>query len=169
MKKILALLVCSLFVLPSFATVVGSVDLQKVIVTVKESKKQRKIFEKEVTKKQKLIKKDEATFAQAQKAFQKQSLVMNAKAQDKKKRELAQMYTKFQKRAQSFNREMQAREQKIMKPILDKVRKIVEAVAKKAKVDLVFEKRSAGVLFAKTEKDLTQDVIKAYDKKYPSK
>lgn len=169
MKNLFVLLVCSLFVLPAFATVVGSVDLQKVLVSVKEAKKQRTIFEKDVAKKQAVLKKDEATFTKAQESFAKQSLVMNAKAQEKKKRELAEMYAKFQKKAQGFNKEMQAKEQKLMMPILNKIRKVVDTVAKAAKVDLVFDRRSAGILYAKTEKDLTPDVIKAYDKAHPVK
>jgi len=58
-------------------------------------------------------------------------------------------------------------EQKLKTPILEKVKAVVDEVAKSADVDLVYEAATAPILFAKEEKDLTDDVIKTYNKKFP--
>jgi len=58
-------------------------------------------------------------------------------------------------------------EQKLKTPILEKVKAVVDEVAKSADVDLVYEAATAPILFAKEEKDLTDEVIKTYNKKFP--
>ncbi len=58
-------------------------------------------------------------------------------------------------------------EQKLKTPILERVKIIVDEISKSADVDLVYESATAPILFAKSEKDLTDEVIKAYNKKFP--
>ena len=58
-------------------------------------------------------------------------------------------------------------EQKLKTPILERVKTIVDEVSKSADVELVYEAATAPILFAKTEKDLTNEVVSAYNKKFP--
>ena len=56
--------------------------------------------------------------------------------------------------------------QKYKKTILNKLRGIITDVSKKAGVDMTFESSTAPIVYAKNEKDLTDEVIKEYDKKF---
>ncbi len=58
-------------------------------------------------------------------------------------------------------------EQKLKTPILENVKKVVDEVAKSSDVDMVYEAATAPILFAKEEKDLTDEVVKLYNKKFP--
>ena len=52
-------------------------------------------------------------------------------------------------------------------PILNRVREIINSVSKKAEVDVTFEASTAPVVYAKNEKELTDEVITQYNKKFP--
>ena len=170
MKKIFVSMMALMFVLPVYANIlVGTVDVQKVLVTIKEGKAVRDKLKGEFDKKQKLLKKDEAAIQKAQQNYQKQSMVMNDKAKANKEREIQGMIMQLQQKTMKFQKEIQGMEQKLKKPILDRIKGLIEEASKKAKVDLTFEVSTAPVIYAKSQKDLTDEVIKMYDKKYPKK
>ena len=162
-------LLCLALAFPSFAVVVGKVDIQKILISVKEGKKIRKQLKDDFDKKQGVIKKEEDSLKKAKEAFDKQSLVMNAKAKAKKQRELQEMYMKLQQKTMGYQREMQAREQKVTGPLINKIAKVVQEVSKSEKIDITYEISSRSIVYASKEVDLTDKVIKAYDKKYPAK
>ncbi len=68
-----------------------------------------------------------------------------------------------------YQREIQKLEGEMKKPILEKLRPIIDEVSKANQVALTFELSAAPIVYAETKKDLTEDVIKAYDKKHPGK
>jgi len=43
---------------------------------------------------------------------------------------------------------------------------VIDEVSKSASVDMTYESSTAPIVYAKDEKDLTDDVVKAYDKKF---
>lgn len=169
MKKIIMALLCLVLATPSFAFVAGKVDMQKILITVKEGKKVRAQLKTDFDKKQAAIIKEETALKTASEAFEKQSLVMNAKAKAKKQRELQEMYMKLQQKKMGTQREMQAKEQKVLRPLINKIATIIRDVSKKEKIDLTYEVSSGSVVYAGKEVDLTDKVVKAYDKKYPVK
>ena len=65
-----------------------------------------------------------------------------------------------------YQKEIQEMENKMKKPILDKVRVVINAVSKNKNVDVTFEASTAPVVYAKNEIDITEEVIKSYDKKH---
>ncbi len=166
MKKLLILTIAILFSLPSFAVMVGKVNIQKVLITVKQGKKVRDKLKKSFDGKQKTLKKEEAKIRKMQADFQKQSSIMNKDAAAKRQQKIQGEIQKLQQKSMSFQKEIQEMEQKLKKPILDRLKDIVETVSKSAKVEMTFESSTTPIIYAKSEKDLTDAVIKAYDKKY---
>ncbi len=169
---LMIMLVCMIGVLDvtaSTTVVVGKVDIQKILLTVKEGEKVRNKLKKTFDNKQSQLTKQEGKIKKMQKGYKKQSLVMNDKAKMQKEQEIQRLIMDLQKKSMSYQKEIQEMEQKLKRPILEKVQKIILGVSKKAGVDMTFETTTTPVLYAKAEKDLTDAVIKAYDKKYPSK
>lgn len=164
MKKLI--MACALLLSSqAFAVKMGKVDVQKVLVTIKESEKIRTKLKKEFDKKQAEIRKEEEVLVKARKDFEKQAMVMNDSAKAKKSQELQQKFMGLQQKMQKYQGEMQQMEQKFKAPILKKIRTIVEEVSKKKGLDFTYEAGTTPLLYVKSVTDLTSDVIKAYDKK----
>ena len=161
-----ALLALTLGAPAAQALVLGKVDIQKVLLTINEGKGVREKLKKSFDKKQEILKKDEDKVRKMQESFKKQSLVMSDTAKRTKQESIQKAIMQLQQKSQGFQKEIQDMEQKFKRPILEKVRVIIETVSEKANVDITFEASTAPVVYAKSEKDLTDSVIKAYDSKH---
>jgi outer membrane protein len=169
MKMLIALLALS-FSLSSFANVlVGLVDIQKVITTIKEGKNVQKSLEKSFNDKKTVLKKDEDKIKKAQEDYKKQSMVLAEQARMNKEREMQEMMMALQNKTMEYQKDIQKMEQDMKKPILEKLRPIIDDVSKANAVAMTFELSAAPIVYAENKKDITEDVIKAYDKKYPGK
>ncbi len=169
MKLIICLMLLT-FSFSSFSAVlVGLVDIQKIITTIKEGKGVQKTLEKSFNDKKSVLKKEEDKIKKAQEDYKKQSMVLAENARANKERELQEMMMKLQNKTMEFQREIQKMEQEMKKPILEKLRPIIDEVSKANAVDMTFELSAAPIVYAESKKDLTDDVIKAYDKKNPGK
>ena len=155
-----------LLAIPTFAaSKIGKVNIQKVLVSVNEGKRVRGKLKKEFEKKQAEIKKEENSIRKLQESFKKQSLVMNEKKKLEKEREIQQKIITLQQKTVQYQKDIQGKEQKMKKPILERVRVIIEDVSKSGKYDMIFEV-SMSPVYLKEHKDITDDVIKAYNKKH---
>lgn len=167
-----SLLALSNTILPSIAEAkisIGLVDMQKVLLTVDESKGVRKQLEDDLKKKQDSLKKDENKFKDLQEKFEKQRLVMNESAKVEKEKELRDLYVTLQEKTMKFQQDLQDLERNLKRPIIDKIRGVVEGVSKTASVDVTFETGTTPLVYAENKKDITEDVISAYNKQFPSK
>jgi outer membrane protein len=169
MKFILsAMLAC--FSASSFASVVvGLVDIQKIITTINEGRNVQKQLEKAFNEKKVVLKKDEEKIKKAQEDYKKQSMVLAETARMTKEREIQEMMMKLQNKTMEYQKEIQKMEQDMKKPILEKLRPLIDEVSKANEVDMTFELSAAPIVYAANKKDLSDDVIKSYDKKHPGK
>lgn len=145
---------------------VGKVDVQKVLITVKQGVAVRDQLKKSFEDKQKILKKDEDEIKKLQDDFTKKAAVINDKEKAKLEREIQEKIMAIQQKTGTFQKEIQDLEQNLKTPILERVKTIVDEVSKSASVDFVYESATAPILYAKSEKDLTDEVIKAYNKKF---
>lgn len=160
----LSLVMCS----QAFAAfTVGKVDIQKVLVTVNQGTAVRDQLKKAFDDKQKILKEDEDKIRKLQDDYQKKAGVLNEKEKIKKEKEIQDKIIAIQQKTQTYQKEIQDMEQKLKGPILENVKKIVDEVAKSSEVELVYEAATAPILYAKEEKDLTDEVVKMYNKKFP--
>ena len=138
------------------ASVVGKVDIQRVLITIKEGKAVRDKLKKQFDEKQKVVKKEEADIRKLQEDLKKQAMVLNDKAKAKKEKEIQMRFMKLLQQTMGYQKEIQELENKYKKPILNKLRGIITEVSKKAEVDMTFESSTAPIVYAKNEKDLTE-------------
>lgn len=169
MKTILSLLLLTMSFSAFSSVVVGLVDIQKIITTIKEGKNVQKSLEKSFNDKKAILKKDEEKIKKMQEDYKKQSMVLAEAARATKEREIQDVMMKLQNKTMEFQREIQKMEQDMKKPILEKLRPIIDEVSKSNEVSLTFELSAAPIVYAESKKDLTDEVIKAYDKKHPGK
>ena len=74
----------------------------------------------------------------------------------KKVIDLAQKWDRY--RAEAADRERQE-----MEPIVDKIDQVIATIAERDGFTFVFEKRDSGLVYAQTQYDLTNEVIRAYN------
>jgi outer membrane protein len=152
-----------LFSLPIMAAKVAKVDVQRVLVTVNEGKAVRSTLKKKFDAKQVIIKKEENKIRKLQKDFQKQSAIMSAKAKIKKEKEIQNKIIALQQKTMTFQKEIQDQEGRLKKPILEKVRKVIDKLAKSGGYDMVFEVTTSPI-YIKEFTDITDKVVKAFNK-----
>ncbi len=170
MKAVVMSLVMLLTASASWAeVVVGKVDIQKILITVSEGQAVREKLKKIFDKKNEELQKEEEKIRKTQESYQKQSLVMNDAAKQKREQEIGTMIRDLQTKSRSYNEELQEMEQKEKMPILEKLKVVIEEISKKENVDFTIEVSTAPVVYAKSEKDLTAQVVEAYNKKHPKK
>ena len=149
------------------AVTVGKVDVQKVLITVNQGVAVRDQLKKSFDEKQKVLKDEEEKIKKLQEDYSKKASVINDKEKAKKEREIQEKIMGIQQKTAAYQKEIQDLEQKLKTPILDRVKSVVDEVSKSADVDFVYESATAPILYARTEKDLTDEVVKAYNKKHP--
>ena len=167
MKTLVAMLALVLATQTFAKVLVGKVDVQKVLVTVNQGAQVRDQLKKTFDEKQKILKDEEDKIRKMQEDYQKKAAVLNDKERAKKEREIQEKIMGIQQKTAEYQKEIQDMEQKLKTPILERVKQIVDDVAKGADVDFVYEAATAPILFAKEEKDLTDEVVKAFNKKFP--
>ena len=162
---ILAMLFLSVSTARSEVTL-GKVNIQKVLLEVNESKKISKKLKATFEKKKNEIKKEEKKIIKMQEDFKKQTLVMNDSAKRKRQQEIENRILQLQQKTMESQREIEKMENKYKIPILEKIRKIVNTVSKKSGVDFTYESSGASIIYSKKTKDLTDEVIRTYNKKH---
>lgn len=167
MKSIIAVLALAMTCSAFSAVTVGKVDVQKVLITVNQGVAVRDQLKKSFDEKQNILKKEEDAIKKLQDDYSKKASVINDKEKAKKEREIQEKIIAIQQKTAGYQKEIQEMEQKLKTPILERVKNIVDDVSKSADVDFVYEAATAPILYARSEKDLTDEVVKAYNKKFP--
>ncbi|MEZ4462311.1 MAG: OmpH family outer membrane protein [bacterium] len=160
-----AMAFAAMLLVPQYASAqskIGYIDLQRALSMTKEGKSAKDKLQKEFDKKQKELDKVQDTVRK-----QKESLEANAQMlSDDAKRERAiqlqkDMYGLQQKFIQ-LQGELSQAEAAATKKIFDKMGPLIEKMGKEMGYDMIVE-RSA-VLYAKPEQDLTDELVKRFDK-----
>ncbi len=144
---------------------IGVVDMQRALRTVKAGQKAKRKLEKEFNRKKTELQKEEGAIKKMQGELQKQSLVMSEKARSQKQAELQQRIVQFQEKTFRSQAEIQKREQDLTSPIINGLRAVIQALAKKKGYTMVLEKNENAVLFSLEKDDLTSEVINIFNKK----
>ncbi len=143
---------------------IGTVDMQKALRTVDAGKKAKEKLENIFNKKKKELQAEETNLKKMHEEFQKQSMVLSEQARTKKQGELQQKLALFQEATMRSQQELQKQEQELTAPIVTKIRTIIQDLAKKKNYTVVLEKNENTVLFSLEKDDLTEEVVKEFNK-----
>ena len=143
---------------------IGMVDLNRALQETKAGKTAKSGLEKEIQSKQKKVEDKQKDFEKLRSEYQKKSMVLGAEARGEKEAELQQKAMEIQKMMQEYDVAMRQKEASVTKPIIDGLRELLPEISRSRKVDMVVEK-NAGVLYAVDVTDMTEELIREYDKK----
>lgn len=147
----------------------GVVDMQKVILSVEEGKQARRKLEAQIKTKEKLLKQSREELEQLNKELQAQAALLSDAAKFKKQQKFQEKFLSLRNAEMEFQVEIKRKEQQATKDIAGKVAGLVENLAQELRLVAVFETNSAGLLYVRRPVNLTQRVIKLYDKEFKDK
>lgn len=143
---------------------IGFVDVQKAIQATASGKKAKDTLDAEFQKRKQTLDKKKADIEKMGQDLEKKKAVLSEEVMNKKQMELQEEMLKFQKTVAENQVEIQKKEKDLVEPILEKLKKTIEKVAQEKGFSLVIEKQGQNVLFAQKDSDLTDDVVKAFEK-----
>lgn len=164
--NILTILAVLVFTTVASAEKLGYIDIQRAILATSAGKKAKKQIEKEVGVRKKQLEKKRADLQKMQKDFEKKSLVLSDDVKAKKAAEIQREGMKLQEMFVKSQQELQGKERSLQEPILKTLQAVISDIAKKDGYDMIFEKTEQRILWAKKNTDLTDKVVKAFEKKH---
>jgi outer membrane protein len=90
--------------------------------------------------------------------FQKQASVMKEDARKRKAEELEKKMQDFQKQGTDAEKQLAQYQEQQLAPLFQKLEAAVKTVAQQEKLDMVLDKRNAGLLFMDPKLDITEKV-----------
>jgi outer membrane protein len=145
-------------------TKIATVDMQKALQSVDEGKKAKSQLETEFNAKKKQLSAEETSLRKITEDFKKQAAVMSDEARARKQGEIQEKVAKFQEETQKSQMEIQQKERELTDPILNRLRGVIQTIAKSRGYSTVLEKNDNVVLFSLDKDDLTTEVIAAFNK-----
>lgn len=167
MKKLLALVFVLMFTGSAFAEFkLAYVDVQKAIEKTSMGKKAKEEMKKEAEKKNKELEKKKADIDKMREDIEKKRSVLAEEAFAKRAAELQEEMQKFNQTAAKAQTELQKKESELLEPIVKRMKTVIERLAKEKGVSMVIQSNQNAqiVLYASAESDLTDDLVKAFDK-----
>lgn len=144
-------------------TKVGLVDLQKAIQSTEAGKKAKKELEAEVEKKKKDIQKREADLKKMQEDLEKKKGLLSDEVFQKRQGEFQDEMLKYREAFGKSQADLQKRERDLTQPILEKMKKVVDRIAKQKGLNLIIE-NSPMILYSDASIDITNEVVQAFEK-----
>jgi outer membrane protein len=167
MKK-LFLFLCICFILPAYAhaaevSKIGVIDLQKVLNECESGKKAKTDLEALIKSKESVIDEKGKEIEKLKSEIQKQSSALSADAKKSKEDELEKFMRDYQRTVQDSQAEVKKKEGELTESIIKEVHKIVDRIGKEEGYTMIIEKSL--VLYTSQDLDITDRVIKEYNKK----
>lgn len=145
-------------------TKIGYIDMQKAVQATKAGKKAKGDLEKELEKRRKEFQDKEKDLQKAGQELEKKALVLSDDVRQKKQAEFQQEIMKFREAQMKTQTELQGKERDLMTPILEKMKKAIEKVAKDQSLSIVLERAEHSVTWADPTLDITEKVIENFEK-----
>ena len=146
----------------------GVIDPQLVLEKSKAGRKALDGLKEYVSTRQKLLSRDEEELRNTEKTLKESSSKLS---EGEKKEKEAQFRTKiqeYQKRAQEFNQELQGKQKELVDDYMKRIALATQTVAEKGGFSIVVDKGSEQtikiVIYSKDAIDLTDQVIKEFDR-----
>jgi outer membrane protein len=145
---------------------IGYVDLQRALNEVDEGKTAKALLQRDFAEKQKTLDAKKAEFEKLQADFEKQAVVMADQARKDKAQDLDRRARELQALFVNLQKDLSDRERDVTRGIFDRMNAIVREIAEADGFTYVFEK-GAGIVYGPASLDLTNELIRKYNAKYP--
>ncbi len=142
---------------------VGVIDFQKILETSSAGKAAQAEINRQGQKMEADLKKRGEEIEAVERAFERETLVMNREKREERQREIRIMVNEYKTMQQNFMEDFQMLENRMINRIQKEVVDILQEIGKKEGFALIMERRTGGVVFTRESVDLTDKVIEAYN------
>lgn len=147
---------------------IGVIDPQAVLEKSKAGKKALDGLKEYVSSRQKLLSRDEEELRNTEKTLKESASKLSDTEKRDKEAQFRAKIQEYQKRAQEFNQDLQGKQKELVDDYMKKIASATQTVAEKGGFSLVVDKGSEQtikiVIYNKDTIDLTDQVIKEFDR-----
>ena len=148
---------------------IGYIDVQRVLARSAAGVAAREQLEKERTGIQKEMDGRRQELEKLRDEIEKKGPLLTADARREKQEQFERKRRDAARAADDYQKELEKKEATLLQKVLQEVGGVIEKVGKEKNYYMIVEKRNAGVLYATTDADLTDEVIRAYDREAGAK
>jgi outer membrane protein len=145
----------------------GYVDFQRAIKEVEEGKATGAILKKDADEKQKQLNTRMEELKRLQEDLQKQAQILTPEARAAKVAEVERKTMETQEIYMRLQQELSAKEREAMRPLADKMTAVAKEIAEAEGFTMIFDRESAGLVYAPPALDLTNELIRKFNAKFP--
>jgi len=145
----------------------GYINSEAIFAEYEGTKEAQEKFNKEVAVWEQTASKKQQEIKDLKEQIDKQSLLLSNERKKALEDSLNQQMVEYQKFLQEkFGQKGEAlsKNEELTKPIIEKINRIIEKIAKEENYDYIFDARAGGIVFAKKVYDLNQRVLEALNK-----
>ncbi|QSQ24962.1 OmpH family outer membrane protein [Pyxidicoccus parkwayensis] len=142
---------------------VAYVDLQRVLLEVDDGKAAKARLQKWLDERQKEIDKEQEALRKEKETLDKQASAMSPDTKAQKDAELQRKVMVLAQKWEKSRAEAASKERQEMEPIVSKIDQVIAGLAERDDLSFVLEKRDSGIVFARSQYDISNEVIRAYN------
>lgn len=146
----------------------GYVDFQRAIKEVEEGKITGAALKKEADEKQRQLNTRMEELRKLQEDFQKQAQILTPEARAAKAAEVERKTMETQEIYMKLQQELSTKERDAMRPLADRLTAVAREIAEADGFTMIFDRESAGLVYAPASLDLTNELIRKYNAKFPA-
>jgi outer membrane protein len=144
---------------------IGIVDLQRCIAESAEGKRVYNELKAKKDDMQKQVDKKQDELLKLSDMLEKQSMMLSMDAKENKAKEFDRKKREFKYMYEDLTEEMRKAEAEARNRLIAELEGVVSEVGERGGYTLLFERRSGGIMYFGKVIDVTDDVVKLYDKK----
>lgn len=144
---------------------VGYVDMARAVQTVNDGKKAKAKLKSDFEAKQKKLDEMQKGLKKKKEDFEKKASMMKADARQRKQEELQREFLELQQTYMQLQKELIDEETRVMQDIGAKLRKTIAKLGDRDNYHMILDIGET-VLYYKRHQDVTDDVIKEYNRNY---
>jgi outer membrane protein len=143
----------------------GFVDLQRALNECDGGKKARERFVAEMEGKQARLRTEKEALDRKREEFDKKAMVLREKERLEMEQQLEDQGLAFKRKYEDYQRELKRIDDQYTGSILADLRQVINALGAEGKYTVIFEVQSSGIIYGVPAADLTEDVIRRYNKR----
>jgi len=148
-------------------TRIGYIDLARATNEIDEARVAMAAIRKEYEEKQKQLDAKQGELAAMQADLEKQAAVLSEQSKQAKAAELDKRVGELRQYAMQQQQELGSHQAEVNKSVLEKVALLVKEIAEAEGFQMVLERSDAGVVWAQPALDLTNELVRKYNSRFP--
>ena len=142
---------------------IGYVDLQRALQEVNDARSAKARLQSIVDERKKKFEQEQSDLMKEKDAFEKQASAMSPEVRAQRQTDLGKKAFDLSQRWEKEKAELTQKEHTEMQAIFDKMNPIIASIAQREGMSFVFEKTEAGILYAPTYLDITNELVRLYN------